>query len=78
MITIKMTTSSPKAIELAKRLLASKKETQAEMRAFAKTPEFRQRLEELKRRNAEDKEKKDSYNFIKIEYDSFFVTNNEN
>jgi hypothetical protein len=52
MITIKMTTSSPKAIELAKRLMASKRETQEEMRAFRKTPEYRQRLEELKKRNA--------------------------
>lgn len=48
-----MTTSSPKAIELAKRLLESKKETQREMREYRKTPEYRQRLEELRRKNAE-------------------------
>jgi hypothetical protein len=57
MITIKMTTSSPKAIELAKRLMASKRETQEEMRAFRKTPEYRQRLEELKKRNATNNQK---------------------
>jgi hypothetical protein len=55
MITIKMTTSHPKAVELARRLMASKRETQAEMREYAKTPEFRQRLDELRKKNAEEK-----------------------
>ena len=53
MITITMETSSPKAIALAKRLLASKKELQKEIRAHAKTPEFKQAIEELRKRNAE-------------------------
>jgi hypothetical protein len=47
MITITMTTSSPKAIELAKKMLASKKETEKEMRAYRKTPEYKLRVEEL-------------------------------
>jgi hypothetical protein len=55
MITIKMTTSHPKAVELARRLMASKRETQAEMREYAKTPEFRLRLEELRKKNEEAK-----------------------
>ena len=53
MITITMETSSPKAIALAKRLLASKKETQKEMRAYRKTPEYKSMLEELKRKRKE-------------------------
>jgi hypothetical protein len=53
MITISMTTSSPKAIELAKKLLASKKETENEMREYRKTPEYQQRLAELMRKKAE-------------------------
>jgi hypothetical protein len=55
MITIKMTTSHPKAVELARRLMASKRETQAEMREFAKTPEFRQAMEDLRKKNEEAK-----------------------
>ena len=51
MITITMETSSPKAIALAKRLLASKKETQREIRAYAKTPEYQKRLEELRKKD---------------------------
>ena len=46
-----METSSPKAIALAKRLLASKKETQREIRAYAKTPEYQKRLEELRKKD---------------------------
>ena len=53
MITITMETSSPRAIALAKRLLASKKEMQEEIRAHAKTPEFKKAIEELRKRNAE-------------------------
>ncbi len=55
MITLKMTTSHPKAVELARRLMASKRETQAEMREFAKTPEFRQAMEDLRKKNAGNK-----------------------
>ena len=53
MITITMETSSPKAIALAKRLLASKKETEMEMRAYRKTPEYKERVAELRRKNEE-------------------------
>lgn len=53
MITITMKTSSPKAIELAKKLLASKQETEAEMLEYRKTPEYKARVEELKRKNLE-------------------------
>jgi hypothetical protein len=55
MITIKMTTSHPKAVELARRLMASKRETQAEMREYRKTAEYRAMIEDLRRRNAEEK-----------------------
>ena len=43
MITITLTSngpSNPKAIEIAKKLLESKKQMQEESRAFSKTPEF--------------------------------------
>lgn len=53
MITIKMTTSHPKAVELARRLMASKRETQVEMREYRKTAEYKARVEELKKKNAE-------------------------
>ena len=53
MITISMKTSSPKAIELAKKLLASKKETEEEMREYRKTPEYKAMIEDLKRKNKE-------------------------
>lgn len=55
MITIKMTTSHPKAVELARRLMASKREAQNEIREFAKTPEFRQAMEDLRKKNAGNK-----------------------
>lgn len=48
-----MKTSSPKAIELAKKLLASKKETEEEMREYRKTPEYKAMIEDLKRKNKE-------------------------
>jgi hypothetical protein len=40
--------SSPQAIELAKKLLESKKQTQAEMKEFAKTEEFQEIVKRLR------------------------------
>ncbi|WP_255039953.1 hypothetical protein [Lacihabitans soyangensis] len=40
--------SSPQAIDLAKKLLESKKQTQAEMREFARTDEFQTIVKRLR------------------------------
>ncbi len=44
--------SSERAIAFARALLASKKETEKEMEAHAKSPEFLRAIEELRKRNA--------------------------
>ncbi len=53
MITISFKTSSPKAIAFAQKLMASKREIQAEMRRDFKNPEFQKVMEELRKKNAE-------------------------
>lgn len=55
MITISFKTSSLKAIAFARKLMESKRETQEEIRQDFKSPEFQKAIEELKRRNAEEK-----------------------
>lgn len=40
--------SNPKAIEIAKKLLESKKQMQVESKAFAQTPEFQEIKKRLK------------------------------
>ena len=56
MIIISFKTSTPKAIAFARKLIGSKRETQKEMRELYKNnPEIRNTIEELKRRNAEEK-----------------------
>lgn len=55
MITIGFKTSSPKAITFARKLMESKRETQEEIRQDFKSSEFQKTIEELKRRNAEEK-----------------------
>jgi len=40
--------SSPQAIEWAKKLLESKRQTQAEMKEFAKTEEFQEIIKRLR------------------------------
>lgn len=42
--------SNPKAIEIAKKLLESKKQMQGESKVFAKTPEFQEIKKRLKLR----------------------------
>jgi hypothetical protein len=53
MLTITMRTSSSKAIELAKKMLASKKQTDDEMQEYRKTPAYKARVKELMQKNAE-------------------------
>lgn len=55
MITISFKTSSPKAIAFARKLMASKREIQEEIRQDFKNPEFQKAIEELKKKNAEQK-----------------------
>lgn len=56
MITISFKTSSPKAIAFARKLMESKREMQKEMReSYKNNPEIRNAIEELKKRNAEQK-----------------------
>jgi hypothetical protein len=43
--------SNPKAIEIAKKLLESKKQMQEESKEFAKTPEFQEIKKRLQDRN---------------------------
>ena len=43
--------SNPKAIEIAKKLLESKRQMQEESRAFAKTPEFQEVKKRLQEKN---------------------------
>ncbi len=55
MITISFKTSSLKAIAFARKLMESKRETQEEIRQDFKSSEFQKVIEELKRRNTEEK-----------------------
>ena len=52
MITISFKTSSPKAVAFAQKLMASKRETQKEMReSYKNNPEIRNAIQELRKRN---------------------------
>ncbi len=51
MITVSIETSSPKAIDFARKLMASKRQSQKEMQAFAKTSEFQDIITELEKKN---------------------------
>jgi hypothetical protein len=56
MIVVSMKTSSPRAVAWAKKMMESKRQTQAEMREELKSPEVRAIFAELKRKKLEKNE----------------------
>jgi hypothetical protein len=57
MIVVSMKTSSPRAVGWAKRMMESKRQTQAEMREEFKTPEVQAIVAELRRKRLESNER---------------------
>jgi hypothetical protein len=57
MIVVSMKTSSPRAVAWAKRMMESKRQTQAEMREEWKTPEVQAIVAELRRKRLEANER---------------------
>jgi hypothetical protein len=55
MTTVSIQTSSPEAIAFARELMKIKREAQAELRALRDDPEFKKTLENLKRKNEEER-----------------------
>jgi hypothetical protein len=56
MIVVSMKTSSPRAVAWAKKMMESKRQTQAEIREELKSAEVRAIFAELKRKKLEKKE----------------------
>jgi hypothetical protein len=56
MIVVSMKTSSPRAVAWAKKMMESKRQTQAEIREELKSPEVRAIFAELKRKKLEKNE----------------------